>query len=42
MNSFEKVDSLTAELKDEVFVAELMATLNPEPWERVLRKRLKS
>ena len=42
LNSFEKVDSITAELKDEVFVAELMATLNPEPWERVLRKRLKT
>ena len=42
LNSFEKVDNITAELKDEVFVAELMATLNPEPWERVLRKRLKT
>ena len=28
------------EMKDNVFVANLMASLNPEPWE--LRKRLNS
>ena len=42
-NSFsdlEKADKVKIEIKDDVFVANLMATLKPEPWE--LHKRLKS
>lgn len=33
-------DKVSLEIKDDVFVANLMATLNPEPWE--IKKRLKS
>jgi len=33
-------DKVSLEIKDDIFVANLMATLNPEPWE--IKKRLKS
>ena len=39
-SGFDSLDKASLQMKDDIFLANLMASLNPEPWE--LRKRLRS